>query len=105
MEEKLGARTPRRSLSRMQLEKFRGGIAISRLIDLFFSCTLIPITGQLICSNIVLFSWIFFFVFLVNNGLLFLSDLELVVIILDLFFIRSFYCLVCCVGRGAQLYF
>lgn len=45
----------------------------------------------------------FFFAFLVNNGLLFLSDLELVVIILDLFFIRSFYCLVCCVGRGAQL--
>lgn len=56
--------------------------------------------GSVICSNIV--SWIFFFFCFLNNGLLFLGDLELVVIILDLF-IRSFYCLVCCVGWSARL--
>lgn len=56
--------------------------------------------GSLICSNIV--SWIFFVAFLVNNGLLFLDDLELVVIILDSF-IRSFCCLAYCVGCSAQL--
>ena len=56
--------------------------------------------GSLICSNIV--SWIFFVAFLVNNGLLFLDDLELVVIILDSF-IRSFCCLAYCVECSAQL--